>query len=374
MSYIGPGDLLPGAKAFYGFRGYTGQTTGHVVTVRRGSDGTTSDFDVTNGVFDLAGLKAFLAGTSGYVTKMYDQTGTGNHVLQATAALQPQVVFDTALGGNLALNFTGTQYLVTAGNVTQATPFSLAAVVNPVALAPAVSTVIIGGTGVGTHTDAQITLGSFNDAVTIGGSTIGIFMSAAFGLWHRILGVINGATSTAWADGNSKTGQIDASATLATPLSLGYGDPGYDAGPPYFNGRIAEAAFYPSGLTTAQALSLQGNQGQFYSLSDVNLLDSQAPKFFVITQTTAAFTLGGGKYLAEVTDSYGWLVGPGLSVSLDTLGPNGTTWLPVISAWAADGVKTVSLPAGQYRFTITTSDTSQIGVSAGIAHVPGVAP
>ena len=74
--------------------------------------------------------------------------------------------------------------------------------------------------------------------------------------------------------------------------------------------------------------------------------------FSNISATTAAFSLLGGKYGVAGVATFG-----GGSVKLQTLGPDGTTWLSVGTATdlAAAGYAVIDLPAGQYRFTIATA-------------------
>lgn len=92
-----------------------------------------------------------------------------------------------------------------------------------------------------------------------------------------------------------------------------------------------------------------------------NVTDGKA--FSNISATTAAFNLKGGKYAVAAVATWG-----GGSAKLQTLGPDGTTWLSVASAsdFTANGYATVDLPAGQYRFTIATASA----IYASIAGVP----
>lgn len=79
---------------------------------------------------------------------------------------------------------------------------------------------------------------------------------------------------------------------------------------------------------------------------------ADAKLFSNISATTAAFRLSGGKYAAEVAATFG-----GGSVKLQTLLPDQSTWASIGSTtdFTANGVATVDLPPGQYRFTITTA-------------------
>jgi alpha-tubulin suppressor-like RCC1 family protein len=87
------------AVAMYGFKSYSTKYTGPVVTVRRGTDNATVNFYASEtGILGTASLgtgtalSAWLGGAAGYITALYDQTGRGKHLTQATAASQPQIV------------------------------------------------------------------------------------------------------------------------------------------------------------------------------------------------------------------------------------------------------------------------------------------
>lgn len=88
---------------------------------------------------------------------------------------------------------------------------------------------------------------------------------------------------------------------------------------------------------------------------------SDGALFSNISATTAAFRLLGGKYAIAAAAT-----GSG-TMGLQTLGPDGATFIAVHTAFAAvTGFATVDLPAGQYKFVIATFTA----VYASIARVP----
>src|SRR6516162_198744 len=93
--FVGPGDVVPGATAWWGLRGYNAAVSNGVtksVNIRRASDNATQDFVIlSNGNLDTASIATFISGTTGFVTKLYDQSGNGNDQAQAAAANQPQI-------------------------------------------------------------------------------------------------------------------------------------------------------------------------------------------------------------------------------------------------------------------------------------------
>jgi hypothetical protein len=71
-----------------------------------------------------------------------------------------------------------------------------------------------------------------------------------------------------------------------------------------------------------------------------------AQGFSNINATTAAFHLLGGKYGVTVKAStYG-------TVTLQILAADGSTYLPAMTAFAADGYASADLPEGQYKVAL----------------------
>ena len=109
------------ATAAYGTRKLRAAHTGAAIRVRRGADGAEQDVGFTPaGALDTAALLAFVGTGSGFVSKLYDQSGQGRDAVQATAAKQPKIVeagaVQTFLGtaGRPGLVFTNTAEQVLA--------------------------------------------------------------------------------------------------------------------------------------------------------------------------------------------------------------------------------------------------------------------
>jgi hypothetical protein len=136
------------------------------------------------------------AHTSCVITQVNDQSGNARHVVQATLANMPAIVFNS-INGLPAINCaTGTStFLSTSGTFTQAQPFTMSAVyqrtANFTTLSPAMgaaaSTVMIGATS--SANAAGI------DAGTIFGAT------ANDSAWHGIQGLFSGNSSNINIDG-----------------------------------------------------------------------------------------------------------------------------------------------------------------------------
>lgn len=101
-----PGDLAAAAgtplvAAHSVTRAMYASYDGKLFQARRPSDGTSKDIGTAGagGLVDLSTLDAFCSGTTCTVSKLYDQSGNGNDLAQATVANQPTVGFWTAADG-----------------------------------------------------------------------------------------------------------------------------------------------------------------------------------------------------------------------------------------------------------------------------------
>jgi hypothetical protein len=66
-----------------------------MLRVRRDSDNSEQDIGQLAGVLDRNALEIFCGGGEGYMTTFYDQSGSGNDLVQATAADQPFIIDNT---------------------------------------------------------------------------------------------------------------------------------------------------------------------------------------------------------------------------------------------------------------------------------------
>lgn len=120
--------MLGNEVASYALYKYNPAYTGFCVRVRRSSDSTEQNIGFgTDGLLNSSALITFLAGSNGFVTTWYDQSGSFN-LVQATAGSQPQLVWDAgrwvvyATGGRFlnCATFIGTQTSSTVSTVWRA--------------------------------------------------------------------------------------------------------------------------------------------------------------------------------------------------------------------------------------------------------------
>jgi hypothetical protein len=98
------------------------QYTGNLIEVRRSTDNALLDIGYNSeNELDTATLLGFLAGATGTVRTLYDQTGAGNHFQQTTLANQPRIVnagvLDTR-NGKPSMFFDGTNDALTVASST----------------------------------------------------------------------------------------------------------------------------------------------------------------------------------------------------------------------------------------------------------------
>ncbi len=99
-------DAYPGAGAAYSVRKLSSTYTGAALRIRRSSDNTEQDIGFVGFDLDTTALSSFVGAGNGFVTRWYDQTGNGRHMLQTTAGLQPTIVSSGSLiirNGNLSI-------------------------------------------------------------------------------------------------------------------------------------------------------------------------------------------------------------------------------------------------------------------------------
>lgn len=133
------GDTTSGLVAAYGLRRLVAAYTGNAIDVVRASDSTSKSVGfLSNGGLDVATLYGFIQGTTGAVSKWYDQSGGGFDAAQATAANQPTITPFNYIGNSpgvffdngITTNFTATpqQYLTIPAGLTGLSSASVSAV------------------------------------------------------------------------------------------------------------------------------------------------------------------------------------------------------------------------------------------------------
>lgn len=256
-SYIGPGDLVSGATAFFGVRAYDNSyaaSSGNAFDLRRSSDnGTMTATFLTTGDLDTATISAWAGADTIFVSKAYDQTGNGHHATQATGGSQPKLILSGGAGGRPYLQSDAAGVQLNTGNFTPATGLtSLIAVGQRVASNSRTTFIASNGT-------ARNALNSTAASTTTWQLGTGFSASAANGAWHDSQAVINGASSVIAIDGSDTTGTLAGSTTTAVG--------NFALGTAASVCLTAEGAYWDNvALSSGNRSLLSGNQRTYYGL------------------------------------------------------------------------------------------------------------
>ena len=90
-------DTYTGAAAAYSVRKLRTAYAGSAIRVRRSADNVEQDIGFSGNNLDTSALTTFCAGSNGFVTTWYDQSGNGRNATQSTATSQPQIVSSGAV-------------------------------------------------------------------------------------------------------------------------------------------------------------------------------------------------------------------------------------------------------------------------------------
>lgn len=257
-SYVGPGDLVSGATAWYSCTraysaAYAAPGTNPACTIRRASDNATTTLAVlSTGLVNVAAATSFCASTTCYVSEAFDESGSGYNATQATAAAQPQLSF-SCIGSLPCMSFAGGQYL-SPPSITLNQPLSFSAVA--VRSANFTSQTSIFAQATAPYT--QLSFGTSANTIFVYGGTVAN-VSQADSATHAFQALLNGTSSGINVDGSLTTTNSGTSGVSGV-LSIG-GD-----GAQYLSGNIEEAGIWPSAFAPTQQTAVCHNQNVAYSL------------------------------------------------------------------------------------------------------------
>jgi hypothetical protein len=266
-TYVGPGNVIGSALTWYGLRAYNAawvSGTNKSVTLRRDSDNTTADISfLSDGTINISSASAFCSGANCFVAKMYDQSGNGHDVSQATTTKQPKFVFNFSQGGTYpAVNF-DTNLKGLSGAYTQ------------VAAQPNTTSIVAYGNAAPGATDDWLLLAGAglanelgpNNASTWylyngGGAGLVVTPAAASGSFHAMQAVFNSTGSAYNVDGTDTTGVTlgNNDPTASSSIAIGaYAPIGTTA-----SGYLLEIGIWGSGFTATNRSSMHTNQSNFW--------------------------------------------------------------------------------------------------------------
>jgi len=275
-SYTGPGDVVAGAYAWWGLRAYTAAYAaatgniadlvavtggGAVCTLKAATDGTADIVGTYCSATTVPLACAAASGGSCKISKLYDQTGGGRDLVQATLATMPALIFGpvTGLASNRpAMVFANAQFLG------RTTAFGIAA--QPLTMS-VVSIRTSGTTDVGmlagsTGNDAEMILQGATVASIFAGSPT-LTATTTNNAWHSFHGVFSGASSAVNVDGTNTTGTTGTGA-INGAAGIWLGRDSFQASGSWWVGNINEAGIYTSALTPTNMTNLSSNQHSYW--------------------------------------------------------------------------------------------------------------
>jgi hypothetical protein len=260
VGYQGPGDITSGAIAFFSAgRAYNAAYA--AVT------GSLADLVATGNGAAVCTLKALLSGYvnltssacsgstpaaacaaanggSCKVTKLYDQAGTGNHVVQTTLANMPALTFGAQNGLPCpAGTANASLVLASAGTITQAQPFTFTAVAERTGSFTTAQRILNVGA-----TSPTLAFSANANQPTFSAGT-GLFLTAADSAFHALLAVASPTAPLFAADSSANTTTAASGAgTLAAVASFMNRGSGGQA---MLAGFVCEAGIWPADLNAS---------------------------------------------------------------------------------------------------------------------------
>ena len=257
-TYVGPGDIVSAATAWWGLRAYDAAVAGNkAANICRASDSTCEDVDTLgNGSFDTATAASFCTSTTCSVKTLYDQTGNGHDLTETTTSEQPALTFN-CIGSLPCMTFdpAASQQLQTAQFVTDE-PYTISAIAD-----------YTGPPGSG-----GVILADYNDVVGIldgdlGGdnewemsATNNEYITGNGDPFHAMEGVFNTSSSNGYLDGTSNPEDTGADFPIGSNGYLGIGD----VGEYYFEGDVIEVGLWASAFTGTEAGNVNSNQHSYW--------------------------------------------------------------------------------------------------------------
>ncbi len=255
-TYVGPGDIVSGAFAWWGLRAYSNAAIGQpIANIIRASDSLSMVVNSTiTGGFDVAAATTFCASTTCKVSQLYDQTGNGHHLVQATGGNQPALNLACIGSGTLqpCLHFSVTPYMTVSATIVQ--PFTFSVVAERTSNLLTQSNIFVdAGNGIYFNNAANQIQSFFNTGF------VNTAASVADSTFHGIQFVGNAASSSFVIDGVTTTGNWGSNG-YTTTIALGASSAG--GGP--LGGDISEAGIWLSSLSGANLTALNSNQHVFW--------------------------------------------------------------------------------------------------------------
>lgn len=259
VTYSGPGDVKASASAWWGLRAYSAAKIGtSAVRLVRASDSTQQDFITLNdGSLDVASITTFLTSTTGKVVTLYDQTGGGMDMTQATDANRPTFTL-SGLGSLPVVTFGGSQRL-------KVTPAS--AINQPVSVVAAYKRTSGTLQGILASVDAGVNdtglHGGAADTAKVGWGSGAINRTATDNTWHSLVGIGNGASDDLYVDGVSGGSANVGSSGFINTQPICFGSDPFNTD---LTGAMVEGGVWPVAFSGTDVTNMDNNISAYWGI------------------------------------------------------------------------------------------------------------
>jgi len=271
-SYRGPGDIVAGAFGWWGLRAYSLAKAGTVaINLRRDSDNATLDFRTrSNGSLDVSSIASWLGAANAFVTKLYDQTGNGNDLIQATGANQPSLIL-SGFGSFPTMRFGAvtTNWLITASGYSISQPYTVSFIAKRTTFDSSYHAVFSSYNEGGQLGDMECDFDNASGFMGAWGDTATeLQLPASENVFHSGEAVFNTASSIFCLDGTNALGAGGNGA-----IGGGVGGPGKFSmgmlqphGSESLIGDIFECGFWTSAFSLSQVAAVNSNKRSYWSV------------------------------------------------------------------------------------------------------------
>ena len=254
-TYTGPGDIVPGATAWGSCaRAYTrsyAMARGPLMDIRNAGGTTTTIYCLPSGFVDTATLAAWItANGAASVTKLYDQTGNGNHWTNVTYSSMPTIT-QNALGTLPCMSgVTASATVLTSPNINISQPITFNAFTRHSSANSTASGILVAQS-------ANVGIGTFASNNSIAYSSVSALTQVAVDdVFHSAIGVFNGTSGAMCTDGFiASNSSLGTTGIVAMPVRFFR-----DNSARSFTGSITEGDIWPVAFTVAQQQAMDQNQ------------------------------------------------------------------------------------------------------------------
>jgi hypothetical protein len=257
-SYVGPGDVVSGALAWYGLRAYNSATRGNplvnVCNSTGGVDVGCADLSssATTGALVAATVSGITCPGANCTIKLwYDQSGNGITLTQNTIANRAALTA-SCLGSEACAVFTSasSQSYSSSGTVSSAQPYTMAGAYSETGV-PEAGIISVQSAEVGLLASGTAGFGLLYD-VNTGGASFAISDS----VFHVVQGIWNGASSVANVDNTTTTGNSTTALSGKVYLGVIFSD--------YPNASVFELGIWGLGFSSGQQTSMCHNSHTYW--------------------------------------------------------------------------------------------------------------